>query len=156
MKFNIEVISHKPKKIWGLSSHEGRITISDELCETFAMPLTNWQLKDYCQQWQEGLERIKIESTLCLITVVQNLYTNPHVEMWTLYKEGSSIYFHNNLFNNEILAEDDYAVSQGGLDLTYFTPQTCYQFVDPKRITHTSDGDEISEWCLDIKDLFLK
>jgi len=149
MKFSIQIISKKPKKIWGLLSYEGQIIIGD-FQEKFVMPLNSWNIEQYKQQWQEGIKRIKTKPVSCLVATVQNLYTHPLIEMWILYKENNTIYFQNNLLNNSIIAEDP---ALKGLDLANFTPETCYQYIDYHRKTHTEDGTKISEWSLPVENI---
>jgi hypothetical protein len=148
-KFKIEVISKKPKKIDGLLSHMGQITIGDYK-ETFVMPLNSWTLEEYQQQWKEGLERIKNRNTSCLVTTVQNFDSHPLIEMWSLYKEGDKVFFHVQLINRTIAKELNLPIK-----LSEFSVKTCYQFINP-RLTNEEgegigyDGEKISEWSIDL------
>jgi hypothetical protein len=143
-KLKIEVIKKKPEKIYGLLSHVGQITIGDYK-ETFIMPLDNWTLEEYQQQWKEGLERIKSHAVSCLITSVQNLGTrHPSIEMWILYKEGKTIFIQQSLLINETV--------EHSMKLSEFNSKTCYQFIDPRE-TITESGQEISEWSINISDI---
>ena len=74
--FNIKILSKKPEKIDGLLSLWGQITIGN-FTERFVIPLDSWSIDQYIQQWKEGLTHIKTHDVSCLVTAVQNLYTNP-------------------------------------------------------------------------------
>jgi hypothetical protein len=146
-KFSIEVITKKPKKIYGLLSHEGQITIGD-FKETFAMPLNSWKIEQYQQQWKEGLARIKTHDYSCLVSVVQNLNANPLVELWALYKEGNTVFFHNELLNNLIVEE-----LKLPLNLSDFNLKTCYELVNEPREITTPEGDKISAWSVNVDEI---
>lgn len=67
MDIEIKVITKKPKIIYGLNAHEGKIKIGD-FSECFYMPINWWSLKEYKRQWKEGLEQIQHEKQSCLVT----------------------------------------------------------------------------------------
>jgi hypothetical protein len=144
-KFNIEVISKKPKKIWGLSSHEGQITI-DDFKETFVMPLNSWNLEDYKKQWQEGIARLKTHKRSCLVTSIQNMASgHPSIIMWTLYKEDDIVFVQNNLLISE-------TTKGRSVKLTDFNLTTCYKFTKPRK-TLTQEGRKISEWSIPLSEI---
>lgn len=132
--FKIEVISKKPKKICGLLSHTGQITIND-FQEKFTMPLIDWTVEDYQKQWEEGLERIKTHNQSCLVATVQNLKFNPHILLWTMYKEGNKIFFHNQLLISTIVEE-----LQLPITLASFNSQNCCQFINPIIVNENNEG----------------
>lgn len=148
--FNIEVISKKPKKIYGLPSHTGQITIGD-FKEKFVMPLESWTLEEYQTQWQQALRRLNNHSVSCFVTSVQHLKTKyPSMEIWPFFKEGEKIFFHNQLLINE-------TIEGRSLSLSNFNAQTCYQFILPRVADQENkaindDGERISEWSLDLND----
>jgi len=150
-QLKIDVISKKPKKVYGLLAHTGEITIGDYK-ETFIMPLNSWTLEEYKQQWREGLERIKTHDTSCLVNLIQNMDANPLIEMWVLYKVKDIIYIQQYLLNREIVKESN------SPSLSNFNSKTCYQFIDPRIVNEsghgiTEDGEEVSEWHVNIKNL---
>jgi hypothetical protein len=151
-KFSIEVISKKPKQIWGLPAYEGRITIGD-FHETLFMPINSWSIEEYQQQWKEGLERIKNNDTSCLVVTVQNLSTHPLIELWTLYKVEDKVFIHNQMLNAEIVKELNLTIN-----LSNFNKTSCYQFINP-RITNElgevidEDGETISEWSIPLSEI---
>ena len=144
-KFSIEVISEKPEEIWGLC-HTGEITMGDYL-ETFSMSLDSWDVEDYKQQWKEGLKRIKTHDRSCLVSFVQSVDTKPMVEMWVLYKVENTVYVQQHLLNKQILKD-----LNSPLNLTNFTKENCYQFIDDRKVNAqgcgiSDSGDyEVSEW----------
>jgi hypothetical protein len=151
-KFSIEVISKKPKKIWGLPAHEGRITIGD-FQEILYMPINSWTIEEYQQQWKDGLERIKTQDTSCLVATAQNMDTFPFIMLWTLYRVNDKVFFHNQMLNTEIAKELDPSIN-----LSDFSAKTCYQFVNP-RITNeegqgvSEEGTRISEWNIPLSEI---
>jgi hypothetical protein len=146
-KFKIEVTSKKPKKLYGILSHTGQVTIGD-FKENFTIPLDTWTLENYEQQWKEGLERIKTHDVSCLVVTVQNLSTNPLVELWTLYKQSNKIYIHNQLLNNAIMKELNFPYK-----LAEFNSVNCYDFINYPRETVSEDGEKISEWTITTNDI---
>jgi hypothetical protein len=117
--FKIEVISKRPKNIWGLPSHIGKITIGD-FWETFVMPLNSWDLEEYRKQWKLGLERIKTHKSSCLIVTAQNLLFHPLVFTWTLYKEDQTIFIQNNMYNKTIAEEIGVSLDFFNLDCKHY------------------------------------
>jgi CdiI N-terminal domain len=147
-KFNIQVISKEPKKIYSLLSHTGQITIGD-FTETFIMPLDNWPIEEYQQQWKKGIERLKTHKYSCLVATVQNLETNGLVNLWLLYKDKDTIFIQNELLNKSILQEMNIP-----LKMSDFNSTTCYDFITYPRVTLTECGAKISEWSISTKDFF--
>jgi hypothetical protein len=132
--FNIKVITKKPKKIRGLNSYEGEITIGD-FQDRFIMPITNWCLDDYKNQWKEGLERIKIHDASCLVVTAQNMDTYPIIFMWTLYKVEDKVFFHEQLLNAEIALRINPSIP-----ISNFNSTTCYEFILPRCIDQNGQG----------------
>ena len=140
--FKISITSQTPKVIDGISSHFGEIVIG-EFQESFVVPIEDWPLEQYLQQWQHGIKKIKIDDTSCLVTSVQNINTSyPTIEMWSLYKEKNTVFFQNNLLFNETTAPPK--------KLNNFTIDSCYDFVTIPRTTIDENGEKISEWHIDI------
>jgi len=131
----IRVVDLKRKKLRGISVCKGEIQIGT-FKETFVMPLDSWSVKDYEQQWREGLERIKTHDTSCLVTAIQELKTEPYVDLWILYKDGNMIYIQNHIFD-----ASDYS----GKNLTDFNIQNCYSYLFPRR-PFKYDGLNPQEW----------
>lgn len=143
--FSIKVINRKPKRIQGLIACEGEIRIKD-FKETFVMPLTAWSLEDYEKQWQEGINRIKAYDVSCLVATVQIAKKAiPLINWWVLYKEGNIIYI-----QNELIVDTEYEATIGN---NAFTPENCYQYIDPKRTTISEGGYKISEWSVRLDEI---
>jgi hypothetical protein len=149
--FKLQIISKKPEKIYGLSSYWGKITIGD-FNERFILPISNWNLEQYKQQWKDGFERLKTYDTTCFVTSVQNLDLYPSIEMWTVYKNKNKFFFHQQLLIDE-------TAGNSPIPLKLFNLQTCYQFISP-RITNKNheavneEDEKISEWSIPAKDFF--
>jgi hypothetical protein len=145
-KFNIEVISTKPEIIDGLLSYWGRIII-ENFSEKFVMPVTDWSLDEYKQQWENALKRINTYNFSCLVVTVQNLKDNPLIETWNIYKEEKKIYFQNSLLIEE-------TVEHKKVPIFKFNATNCYQFIDYPREQFTEEGEKISEWSMNADDFF--
>ena len=135
-KFNIEVISKKSEKIDGVLSHTGKITIGD-LQENFVMPLNYWTIDTYQQQWKDAIQRIKTHDYSCFVVSVRDWDGDLEIEIWSMYKEGDMVFFHNEFLD----AED-----------SNFNLKTCYNFGDSLE-QEKEDRDKVSTWSLNIKDI---
>ena len=149
--FSLRVFE-RPKKINGILSCTGQITIG-KFKETFGMPLNSWSLKDYQQQWKEGLERMKTHDVSCLVVSIENLASGyPTIELWTLHRQGDSIFFHNQLLFDE-------TTGHFPMKLSDFNSSNCYEFINPRIANEDNqaineDGEKISEWHFSTKDFF--
>lgn len=144
-KFNIEIISKKPIIINGNKEYKGQITIGD-FQENFYMSIDNWSVPDYKKQWKEGIERIKTHDSSCLVVNFAGSIENPWIELWTLYREGETIFIHNQYLFYEVFQER----SQG---LPSFDSKSCYLYIALPRQTVSESGRKISEWQTTIHDL---
>lgn len=142
-KFNIEVISKKPKKLAGKLCHQGQITIGDS-SEKFYMVIDDWSLDDYKQQWKEGIERIKTHDSSCLIANITELKTNPRMSFWVLYKVGKIIFVQYQALGCEVLKERE-------VGLPPYDSKTCYLYLLPRR-TVNAYGDKYDEWSINLDD----
>jgi CdiI N-terminal domain len=79
-----------------------------------------------------------------LVTTVQSSITEPLVDWWVLYKENDIVFI-----QNELIVDETYKELINGKP---FTLDTCYNYITP-RITHTSEGDKISEWSINLTDI---
>ncbi len=135
----INITSKKPKKIRKSLSYEGRITIGD-FWETIIIPIGYWTREDYEKQWKEGLERLKMHNTSCLVvTACDKNNGGPFVDWWRLYRIENTVFIQNGWLMLEVYQE---LVGDRP-----FTPNTCYDFVQPRK-NHTEDGHKISEWSV--------
>lgn len=137
----IEVINQRKKKTKGIFYIEGKITIND-FWETFYISLDWWSQADYERQWKEGLERIRTHDKSCLVTEVQNPNKMRCVDWWLLYKEGNKIFI-----RNYVLFEEYYDEVIGDKP---FTVENCYDFIWPKEPTLLENGEEMSEWVVEL------
>jgi hypothetical protein len=138
MKISIEMIKKYPKRKGYVDEYKGRINIGD-FSESIYPALDLWNKEDYEKQWKEGLERLTIYSTSCLIATIHDPKVYKYVNWWVLYREDNIVYVQNEILRNEWY---DNLIGDNP-----FTLQTCYSFVRP-RITKTEDGSKISEWSV--------
>ncbi|MGC2310127.1 MAG: hypothetical protein WA432_00725 [Candidatus Babeliaceae bacterium] len=148
--FNIEVISKRPTRDWGVPSHVGRITIN-AFQETFEIPLDSWPLKEYKRQWKEGLERIGSHMTSCLVSSVYGLDSSPLIEIWTIYREETKAFFRQQILNRIIAQEINLP-----FPLFEFDRINCYECILPRLVNEQGkaideEGNKISEWNIDYK-----
>lgn len=137
----LKIITKASRTSYGVMCCTGEIFINS-FKETFEMPIEWWSLKDYQQQWHEGLRRIKNENNSCLVTEVENLEESPRVSIWPLYKVGDIVFIQQHmLFGNTFKKQ---------LKDMPFTPKTCYNFIC-KRERLSDDGiTPISEWKINL------
>lgn len=138
----------KPKKIKGLLAYWGQIVIGDYY-ERLYMPIADWPIERYKQQWKERLERIAKNDVSCLVATVQHLGLNALVELWALYKEKDTMVLQNKLLTRDMLKE-----TNSPLDLNKLTIRTCYGYVNPLRKTVTRNGNKVLEWKISQNDFF--
>lgn len=153
MNVKIKADLYSVETYYGISYAFGTISIGDDFSETITMALNFWSIKDYQRQWKEGLERIKTHDRSCLVASVQNPITsNPLINRWTLYKEGSKVFIYN-----ELIVYDDYPKWIGS---KIFTPDNCYEFIksrlyeDPDYIEDDDEDDrdyQVSEWVVELE-----
>jgi len=141
MNLYINIIDNKPVERNNVFVVKGEINIGD-CSEILYIPLDWWSLTDYKQQWQEGLMRLKNYDTSCLVVAVHNPSIRPYINWWLLYKVENKIYV-----RNQLLIEDAYAEQIGN---KVFTVQNCYEFIPSRCDRYDEDGDEISEWTINL------
>ena len=138
MAISIEITTQKPKKIYSVNAHMGKITIGD-YSESIYVPLDFWSVEDYKKQWKEGLERLKTHDRSCLVATIHDPSIRPLVDMWVMYKVDNMVYVQNERYMADMY--DKY------IGKKCFDHKTCYDFITP-RINFTEDGDKISEWSV--------
>ena len=136
----IRVVDLKRRQLRGSPICKGEIQINKYI-ESFWMFLDTWKIRDYEQQWKEGLERIKTHDTSCLIASVNKIKTDPYVNMWVLYKDGKTIYIQEHHLND---------IGYGDKDLKGFNIENCYSYIYP-RAPFKDDAFNAQEWkvCLE-------
>lgn len=117
----------------------GEITIGD-FHETFNIAIKWWKKKDYENQWNIALERLKDHDKSCFVAEVCNRQDAHVINWWLIYKEKNMLYI-----RNEVLYGEYYEESIGDKE---FTPQTCFNFIRPKGPNFTECGRKISEWVI--------
>jgi len=135
----IKFIKSKPKIIKKGSFLLGEITI-DDFYEAFHAPLTWWKKEDYESQWCTGIERLKNYDKSCLVTKFCNPDGLGLIDWWLLYKDSGMIYIRNQIIFPEFYEEV--------IGKNKFTPQNCYDFIQPKGPRELEDGRKLSEWVI--------
>lgn len=136
---SIKIIDRSTKIIKKIPYVIGEINIGD-FSETFDMPIESWKIKDYEQQWQAGLDRLKDHDKSCLVTEAFNLNLSPLINWWLIYKENNMLYI-----RNHVLFQEYYEDTIGNKP---FTPETCFNFIGPKTPNYLEDGRQVSEWVI--------
>jgi hypothetical protein len=112
--------------------------------EEFYMQIGWWSANDYEQQWREGLERIKICESSCLITNIQDPQYGNFIEWWLMYRIDKNIYIYNQWLFRE--AYDEL------VGIHEFTVDSCYNFVGNRKNFQYEDGTKLSEWVVNLDD----
>lgn len=136
---SIKVIDHKPRLIKKIPYVVSKITIGN-FDETFDMAIKWWTIEDYENQWRVGLERLKSHDKSCLVTEAFNLDASPLINWWLIYKKNNKLYIYNHM-----LFQEYYIEVIGDKE---FTPQTCYNFIDPEPLVVFEDGSRAAEWIV--------
>lgn len=125
MDLSIEIIPNSYEFDKNDFSHcLSKITING-VWDVNVMILNSWTEEDYLRQWKDGLERIKTQSTSCLVaSVVPAIKKRPLIFWWILYKENDQI-----SINNCLIINANYKKLIGN---KVFSPETCYDFITPK------------------------
>jgi hypothetical protein len=141
--FNIEIIDRRAKKINGIISWKGLLTIGN-FQEYFYMPTDSWSLKDYETQWHEGINRLRTEKESCLITSIYTLNSDPCIEWWILYRRKDRVCVQQHLLGGRLLKRRSY-------NKPLFDKNTCYQYI-PRRVV-TFEGRDIAEWTISLTEV---
>ncbi len=137
MNITMKILPEREIDENGFSWSLNETTIND-FCEINLMSEDYWTRMDYERQWKNGLARIKIHDTSCLVISTQHPKKNkPFVNWWVLFKEGDQI-----IINNRIIIEDSYTRLIGNKN---FSPDNCYDFIEPRR-----KKSKISEWIVEL------
>jgi hypothetical protein len=115
----------------------------NDFYETNIMALDYWSEADYQRQWKEGLARIKLQDTSCLVASVQHpIKSGPLLNWWILFKENDRI-----IVNNLYTAGKRYIQVIGDKN---FSPDNCYDFIRPRDTSKTIKGYQVSEWFVEL------
>ena len=139
-KFDIKFVNDAQKKVCKKSCCKEGVIICDDYYETFVSPLEDWGVRDYKEQWREGMERIKDHDVSCLITAVTGLGIKPKVNYYVLYKIDSTVYFQPQFLGPDIVKRK----------LPPFDKDSCCLYI-PSRVTHDESGEKYDEWSLPLK-----
>lgn len=139
MDISIRITSKKKLQIKGKKYLEGKITIGD-FSESIFVLLGQWNRRDYERQWREGLERLKIYKTSCLVESVSSPKESAVVGWWRLYRVKNTVFVQMGY-----ISHSRYKRIVGG---NPFTPETCYAFIEPRKKIKEESIFKISEWSV--------
>ena len=136
--FSLEFIAG-PLAENGELSQRGRITLGD-FSEQFISPLVFWTVADYERQWIEGARRI-IDGgeRSCFVTAMRESPFSGVVFLWPVYRVGQDVYLQHRLILPEHV--------NGSFD-----PLDPYAQID-RRETLSADGEQVSEWQVNLRDV---
>ena len=134
--FDIEFIADEPEHLdegedaW--VALRGRTTLADYQ-EEFLATLGTWSRADYQRQWIEAAQRLLggADRTVFITSAFQFC--------WAMWREGEMVYVHEQLLAEETL-------------IAPFDAANPYRQI-AERYAGTEDGNEISEWRLNIADI---
>jgi hypothetical protein len=108
--------------------------------EEFYASQSYWNRKQYISQWQEALERLlKGKDKTAIITSIYDPKTANFLFWWVIYLIGNNVHVQNHVLFLEDLDER-------------FDENEPYKFI-PEREIQTEEGEQISEWIIDIEDI---
>ena len=115
------------------------ITIGD-FKEVFLSSVDYWHVTEYQKHWAETVEKIlngECDKTALIVNMHDPKDAN-YLNCWPLYREGDTIYIHNQLLFISQIKEFDIA--------------NLPEYVDARQ-TVNQDGDAISEWATSADEL---
>lgn len=119
---------------------DGLIQIKD-FEEIFRSSTLFWDKEKYQNNWKLAIERIIFhEYESALIIDIHNPRQEKYVNWWLMYREEEKIHFQNQLLTSSVL----------NFSFSKFDPENPFTQIS-SRETHTEDGEEISEWIIEIK-----
>lgn len=125
----------------GSGPAQAEISIGDhqELAE---VPLEYWRRDQYRKQWRDALQGV-VSGKLseCLITAMYDPKNANFLMWWPMWRVGDTVYV-----QNQILFMDK--IREG------FDENKIERYI-PKRMTTTSEGEKISEWSVNVKDIVI-
>lgn len=118
----------------------GEIKI-DYFKESFLASLSFWNQANYQAHWKDSLQKIASNNfnQSCLITSMYNPQYANFIFWWILYKEDQIVHIQNHVLFLETISEG-------------FKIENIHSYI-PEREIYTEDGETISEWSIDIKEI---
>ena len=124
---------------------EGEIVLSGSLTigdfnECFQAPLSYWDRGNYLSQWRESLSQLlNGESNSAFVTAMYDPNTANFIFWWVMYLIGENVHIQNHVLFLDELKQP-------------FDEHDIYKFI-PARETHTEEGEPISEWVVNLRDI---
>lgn len=120
---------------------QAEISIGDHL-ELAEVSLQYWQADRYRKQWRDALQGIVLgKPNGCLITGMHDPKNANFLMWWPMWRVGETVYVQNQILFMDKIRED-------------FDEDKLERYI-PKRITTTSEGEKISEWSVNVKDIVI-
>jgi CdiI N-terminal domain len=108
--------------------------------ESFQAILGFWEIEDYEKSWLTALRRLVGGASIsCLVTSLTDPENSQYVVTWPLYRTDGEVFVQNQLIFLDQLGRK-------------FEPQAPWDFIEP-HATIDEDGQRISEWQLQLKDI---
>jgi hypothetical protein len=121
---SIEIIEKLPHDSKFADQYRCILNIANKKVKFFP-PVNIWSIDEYKKQWQEGLQKILIENTSCIVTDVADIGEFPTIMMWDLFKEGDTVYCQGKCLHRTSIPISFYEIS--------FTVENCYKFIGKRR-----------------------
>jgi hypothetical protein len=137
-EFTIELGQHELES-------EGDIVLPGSLIignfkEDFLASLSYWGRENYLSQWRESILRLlNGKNNSAVVTAMYDPEKANFIFWWVMYLIEECVHIQNHVLFLEQLDHP-------------FDENDIYQFIPPRE-THTSDGEPISEWVVNISDL---
>jgi hypothetical protein len=134
-KIPVEKLQSSDEAVWA------QVVIGD-FAERLEVPLNYWQQDDYKRQWADALSKILSGnySKTALITSMCNPDKPDYaITIWPLYRVGNDVFVHNQWLQIQEFGSP-------------FELENFYKKLDDRQ-TKTDDGQPISEWKTNVKDL---
>jgi hypothetical protein len=135
--FDLTILSAEPLYVdeEGWRGRWGRSVLGD-FEETFIAPIEWWAPADYERQWMLGARRLLAGASTSAFTVEAGRL------WWVAWRDGADVVIHQQM----LLGEEMAAAWTARAD------EIPYELVGA-RMTHTEEGDEISEWRVALADV---
>lgn len=133
--FEITIDESEPPIIaYGEKCLKGFIQIG-AFVERFNVPVEEWHVADYKQQWREGIERVLAGVfPACLVVGMRDPLQGVFINTWPMYADHDNVVFQNKILLCKQIRKR-------------FTGHNFYDFIEPRE-TCAEDDEPISEWVV--------
>ena len=124
----IDVISQEPDIVYFTKSYYGEF-ITGDIAKQFLIDVEYWDIKNYTEQWEQGLNLLKTKSKSCLILSISDA---PSLRWLLFYKEKNKIFI-----QDQFLVEE---LHERYIGTRIVTTQNCYNFIPPRQTQYKGNG----------------